>query len=406
MTSEKINVLLVALHYYDDDENMLLSACKKGVSAAHHTFLNNLIDGLKVWTNLTILSSLPIGSFPKMSNRLIVQSKIREKGYEIGYINMPIIKDWMREKQTEKEIIKWFDGQENKRNCVVLLYDAITSFLKGAIKAKYKRRNLKNVLILPDLPGDYGIEKNTYNSLIEYRLRHKASDFYKCVRNIDGFIPLTKYMMNAMKVENKPYIVIECIVGDVNDVNDVNDVKSDQIKKLMYAGELSSKVNIDLLIKAVKIIDKCELYICGYGELEKEIKKISEKTDKINFLGFVPKSEMTYWEKQIDIFVNPRLENGNYTRYSFPSKNAEYLLSGKPLIAYMLSGIPDEYSEYMYIPNDFTEIELAKTIESVMNMDDEVLKQRSKKQLEFIRTKNKMLQGKRIADFLKTIIMH
>jgi hypothetical protein len=36
-----------------------------------------------------------------------------------------------------------------------------------------------------------------------------------------------------------------------------------------------------------------------------------------------------------------------YTRYSFPSKNIEYLLSGKPVVGYFLDGMPHVYQDFM-----------------------------------------------------------
>ena len=38
--------------------------------------------------------------------------------------------------------------------------------------------------------------------------------------------------------------------------------------------------------------------------------------------------------------VNPRQNNEEFTKYSFPSKTMEYLASGVPVVAYKLDGIP------------------------------------------------------------------
>jgi len=50
-----------------------------------------------------------------------------------------------------------------------------------------------------------------------------------------------------------------------------------------------------------------------------------------------------------DVLVNPRENNEEYTKYSFPSKNIEYLASGNPVVAYMLDGMGDCYREYIYL---------------------------------------------------------
>lgn len=45
--------------------------------------------------------------------------------------------------------------------------------------------------------------------------------------------------------------------------------------------------------------------------------------------------------KNADVLVNPRQNDDEYTKYSFPSKNIEYLMTGNAVMAYMLDGIPE-----------------------------------------------------------------
>ena len=54
------------------------------------------------------------------------------------------------------------------------------------------------------------------------------------------------------------------------------------------------------------------------------------------------------WIRRADVLVNPRPNEGEYTKYSFPSKNIEYLLSGNPVVGYMLSGMPEDYRRFVY----------------------------------------------------------
>ena len=401
MLEEKINVLIVALHYYDSQEKKLLRVCKNGVSAAHHTLLNNLIKGLKAFSNVTILSSLPVGSFPCMTNHIVFPSCKREDGYEIGFINLPFIKDYIRQRAVKREILKWYNEQKNKNECYVLVYDSLYYLMQGAVDAKKIANEIKNVLIVPDLPGEYSVENKNYNKLIECGLKFKANKFFNIVKEFDAFIPLSKHMMNAMKVDDKPYLVVECIVKEVKD--HIPQIAENPVKKLMYAGELSKIVNVDLLLDAIEKIDNCQLYICGRGPLEDYIKKKSETNHRIHYLGFIPKKELEIVEKGIDIFINPRQNIGKYTKYSFPSKNAEYLLTGKPLVAYKLDGIPTEYGDFIYSPEDNSIDALAKTISRVLTLDYDTLLNMGIKQIEFMQGKSSVAQGKRIVNFLKNL---
>lgn len=397
MVNDKINILLIALYYYDEQEESLLKICKNGVSAAHHTLLNNLIKGLSAFSNVTVLSSLPIGSFPKMSNQLMIRSKRREHGFEIGYINIPILKDFIRQQTVRKEISKWANENGNNGENYVLVYDAIPSFVKGVRKARVL--NVKSVLMIPDLPGEYSIENNVYNALIQFRLKQKAKSFYQNVKAFDAFIPLTKHMMNVINVEDKPYLVVECI--SENQSPTINSKK--RSNQVMYAGELSEKVNINVLIEAIKTIDNCELIICGRGPAEDYVKDEAKKNTKIKYLGFVPKNRLKEIEKDVAVFVNPRQDNSSYTLYSFPSKNGEYLSTGKPLVAYMLGGIPEEYRDYMFVPKDNSVEELANTITRALSLGADELIASGSHQVEFMRSKNSLSQGARIVKFLKEI---
>ena len=78
-----------------------------------------------------------------------------------------------------------------------------------------------------------------------------------------------------------------------------------------------------------------------------------------------------------------------------------YLLTGKPVVAYRLSGMPPEYCNYLYIPNNNSPEAMAKTINQVMNMTLDELLLRGKKQIDFMNNKSSLVQGKRITHFLK-----
>ena len=47
--------------------------------------------------------------------------------------------------------------------------------------------------------------------------------------------------------------------------------------------------------------------------------------------------------------MNPRFTGAEYTLYSFPSKNIEYMVSGTPVITTRLAGIPDDYYPYVFV---------------------------------------------------------
>ena len=122
-----------------------------------------------------------------------------------------------------------------------------------------------------------------------------------------------------------------------------------------------------------------------------------EKDARIKYLGFKNHEEILKYQRMATVLVNPRTNDGEYTKFSFPSKTMEYMASGTPVVMYRLSGMPEEYLEYLFIPNEETVQSLKETLEKVMNMDYKTLESFGKAAASFvINNKNILVQGTRI----------
>ena len=77
----------------------------------------------------------------------------------------------------------------------------------------------------------------------------------------------------------------------------------------------------------------------------------SAEDPRICYFGAVSPEEAARIRMRASVLVNPRTSEGRYTRYSFPSKTLEYLLGGRPVVAYLLPGIPEEYRSYLIVPS-------------------------------------------------------
>ena len=115
----------------------------------------------------------------------------------------------------------------------------------------------------------------------------------------------------------------------------------------------------------------------------------------------MPKSEVAALQTQCDVLVNPRTDEGEYTKYSFPSKTMEYLASGVPVVAYKLDGIPDEYDAYLNYVEDNSAESLAQKLTQICNMDDAARAEMGKRGAAFVQeNKNARTQTQRICDFI------
>ena len=101
------------------------------------------------------------------------------------------------------------------------------------------------------------------------------------------------------------------------------------------------------------------------------------------------------------LLVNPRPTAPEYTKYSFPSKNMEYMASGTPLLTTHLASLPDEYIPYVYLIEDESVEGIAETIKTVLLLDRRELDEKGRKAQQFVFTKKTgKMQANRIVNSL------
>ena len=107
-------------------------------------------------------------------------------------------------------------------------------------------------------------------------------------------------------------------------------------------------------------------------------------------------------ELEAALLINPRPTKEEFTQYSFPSKNMEYMVSGTPVLTTKLPGMPKEYYQFVYLFDDETVDGFAETIMSVLSLSEE---ERLKKGIEskkfVLERKNNVCQAKRIIELIK-----
>lgn len=179
-----------------------------------------------------------------------------------------------------------------------------------------------------------------------------------------------------------------------------------EIKSILYAGTLSENGGILLLIEAFKkvSIDNCELWICGRGDLEPEVKEVAQHDEKIRFFGFLERERLLELLSSSTILINPR-PNYPENRYSFPSKLLEYLASGRPVITTATPDVSEEYRDKVFILWEETPEALAKLIEETSELPTEYLWEFGARAREYVLiNKNWDFQARRVIDFLGEVI--
>ena len=172
---------------------------------------------------------------------------------------------------------------------------------------------------------------------------------------------------------------------------------------VLYTGRLNRRYGLELLLKAVKEWQDTdvELWLCGSGEMEEEIRSYAAQDPRIRFFGFLPHEETVRLQRQATVLVNPRTNQGEYTKYSFPSKTMEYMASGRPVMMFRLDGMPEEYDAFLtYIPEESAE-SVRNTMRSLKERDPAELDAIGARGREFVlKNKNRNVQMQRVLDFI------
>ena len=171
----------------------------------------------------------------------------------------------------------------------------------------------------------------------------------------------------------------------------------------MYAGQLRNIYGIDYLVKGFvnANIKDLELHIYGKGDYAKELEKICKERSNIKYFGTVPNEIVVQKELEATLLINPRPTGEEYTKYSFPSKNMEYMASGTPVLTTNLPGMPKEYHKYVYIINDESENGMKNSLQTILALPSEALHQKGAEAKNFVLdNKNNIKQAERALEIL------
>jgi len=368
----------------------------------------NLINGLLKVINskITIISAPFIGHYPKGYKKLFIKKFEAEKNenFELTYVsfcNLWGYKNVSRKKALNKELKKL----SLDKGKIVFLYSANTPNVLVAKKIKKLNPLIHICLIIPDLPEFMNLDTKK-SFLYKTFKRLDVKIFKKNLKFVDSFVLLTEKMCDYLNIKDKPFVVIEGMINPEEIV--IEDYKSNdysQKKDVVYTGSLRTIDGILNLLEAFHQIEdqNLNLIICGRGETENKIKEYAEIDKRIHFLGQLKNEEVLEIQRNALVLVNPRQNIGEYTKYSFPSKNMEYLLSGNPVIAYKLDGIPDEYDEYFFYPEDNSIEALRNKIIEVSKLSPEERQKIGEKGRNFVlENKNPFVSAQKIMSMIQS----
>ena len=366
-----------------------------------------LVGGLKQNNADVDILTFPI--FPAFPNSTKLFWKSKKETLDCGYkttwmgaVNITGLKQKCFEISSKRLIKKWIKQNPGEQKAI-LMYTIFQPVAKSVI-ACAKKYNIQCFSIVADLPREmYGLKSAP-------KIKKLLSEIY--VRNaekiqglFDGYIYLSRHMSDVINPK-APFTVMEG-VADISDVCKPDLSKKHHPRAIMYAGRLNQMYGLDRLIQAFKLIpnDDIELWLFGTGDYESEIERCANRDKRIKFFGRVSRDEILDYEKKASLLVNVRDCSEDFTKYSFPSKTIEYMLSGTPMLTTKLAGIPEEYFDYVFSIGD-NEVETIKNklLEFINCTDEELMCIGTKAQQFIMENKNARMQAKKVIDFINQTI--
>ena len=238
-------------------------------------------------------------------------------------------------------------------------------------------------------------------------LKRALSRFsYWLLGRFDRYIFLTEAMNALINKKGRPYLISEGHVdSSAVDLVDTPDQKHEK-KVCLYAGSLRKIYGIPYLVEAFleAAVPDAELHIYGAGEYEQTLRELSEQHSNVKFFGLRPNGYIVEQERKATLLINPRPTAEEYTKYSFPSKNMEYMVSGTPVLTTKLPGMPKEYEEFVYLIPRENPCDLARTLRELLSKPREELFSFGQRAKAFVlENKSNVKQGERICSFLADV---
>lgn len=380
--------------------NMLYIKKKSNPGFAMQKFARLIVKGI-LYNDVEIstLTNPPINR--TFSSQLFIRLKSEEedgvKYKYIPFINFPVLKHLCIIIYSFLYTLFW--GICDKKNKLILCDIINVSLCVGTLLAA-KILRIRTACIVTDIYGMMiGEKKSGLSKLVAY-CAHKFYDIY--ANSFDKYILLTEQMNEKVNFYQNPYIVIEALCDRNNSVEDNGIWEKNNPRTILYAGGLFEQYGVKMLVEAfIKSKVDAKLVLYGNGTFVKELNEKYSTCSNIEFRGVASNEEVIKEEYKSSLLVNPRFSSEEFTKYSFPSKNMEYMVSGTPLLANKLPGMPNEYESYVYLFEQETVEGYANSIRKVMSYSDEELIRFGLSAKKFvIEKKNNIVQGRKIVNFL------
>lgn len=382
--------------------------CKVKMGMSNHNFEMSILNGLcqQEGINLKCITVPCVYSYPHNNKNLYTMHESYDyKNIHIdsaGFCNLVGIKEKCAARSCARLVVEAANSFVGDDLHIIINTPDIRLFNAVRMAERKTRKRFSKTVIIPDIPSMI-TAMDKQNPIKAYLLAKRNIKVMEYTANSNGLVLLTEAMMDYVSKPVK-HIVMEGIV-------DVSTMDKEQVpivadkEVILYTGTLRKIFGVMNLVKAFKMVleKNVELWICGSGDSEEAIEEAARKDSRIKFFGLVDSKAALEMQHKATILVNPRTSEGEYTKYSFPSKTMEYLLAGRSVIINRLPGIPEEYYDFVFTPKNESVEAFAECIMNVLHMDNKSREERAAAGRSFIiEKKNSKVQMERVLNLIKT----
>lgn len=371
-----MNIIFLGGIFSDSNKAKILSNSKGGVQFAADTLQKNYIDGFAKNDAVCEVSfiNLPfIGAYPRRYKSIFFNPL--NKNEYIGrilirntqFLNLMIFKNFHRIFLATKITLSEIKKLESKKT-ILFCYSMHLPFLLACFLVRLIKKDIHLCIIVPDLP-EYMAVRTGFTKFV-FHLLSRIS--YMVVSNASSIVIITEHM--SKKFSDKPRKIV--IEGIADPQYLFSSESTSRKKYFLYSGTLDRRYGIRNLVDSYKSsgIKNYELYICGDGDDRKYVEQAIAEGANIKYLGQLDREVVLTLQQSATLLINPRDNDSEYTKYSFPSKIIEYMSSGVPVLMCVLDGVPKEYYEYCYTVPPGSEGLKSKLIELSQLPEEDLLK--------------------------------
>lgn len=313
----------------------------------------------------------------------------------VPYLNLPLLKHICLFLYTFLFTLFW--GLGNRKNKAIVCDVLAISVCMGAIFAS-KINRVVSVAVVTDL---YGLMQNIDKRSFLVCIAGKVNAWYSSLFN--KYILLTEQMNEVVNPKGCPHLIMEALCDYSLEMENKVKVEKEYPRTVIYAGGISEVYGLKMLAEGFlkANVENAKLVYYGQGPYVDEYKELCEKYPNLEYRGIVTNEIIVEEERRASLLVNPRFTTEEFTKYSFPSKNMEYMASGTPLLTTNLPGMPKEYLSYVFLFQEETVDGYAEAIRKTLSHSELELREFGNKASQFVLSKkNNVQQGLRVLNFI------